>query len=212
MVKNPQKQQKEGKVKARKRRMKMRRKKNPKNLRKFPKKSPKIPGNSSGSDSEDLPLAKWAEKRKNRAKEEEEERRKRRRRRKDEEEEEEEWWRRGKDPPEVARLKRYLRAAGGRPNYKQLFRKCRSRREVLEALRGALRDLGLRGAPSLARCRRLGRRREEKAELAALDASNILPARSRRRNPENAPKSPPKSPLPPPDWSRLRGVVSSDSE
>ncbi|XP_030826621.1 HIRA-interacting protein 3 [Camarhynchus parvulus] len=185
----------------------------PQKAPKFAPKSPKFPPNSSGSDSEDLPLAKWAEKGRKRAKEEEEEEeRRKRRRRKAKEEEEEEWWRRGKDPPEVARLKRYLRAAGGRPNYKQLFRKCRSRREVLEALRGALRDLGLRGTPSLARCRRLGRRREEKAELAAFDASNILPARSRRRNPENAPKSPPKSPLPPPDWSRLRGVVSSDSE
>nr|XP_041575523.1 HIRA-interacting protein 3 [Taeniopygia guttata] len=180
---------------------------------KIARKSPKLPQKSAGSDSEDsedLPLAKWAEKRRKR--EREEERGTRKRRRKEEEEEEETWWNPRKDPPEVARMKRYLRAAGWRPNYKRLFRKCRSRREALEALRGALRELGLRGTPSLARCRRLGRRREERAELAALDASNILPARSRRRNAETAPKSPPRSPLPPPDWSRLRGVVDSDSE
>ncbi|XP_014118412.1 PREDICTED: HIRA-interacting protein 3 [Pseudopodoces humilis] len=179
----------------------------PKKPLKIPKKRRENSGSDS-EDSEDLPLAKWAEKGRKRGREKEEESGRKRRK----EEEGEEWWRQRKDTPEVTRLKRYLRAAGWRPNYKRLFRKCRSQRELLEALRGALRDMGLHGTPSLARCRRLRRRREEKAELAALDAANILPARSRRRNPENCQKSPPESPLPPPDWSRLRGIVSSDSE
>ncbi|XP_058716950.1 34 kDa spicule matrix protein-like [Poecile atricapillus] len=83
-------------------------------------------------DSEDLPLAKWAEKGRKRGREKEEEPGRKRRK---EEEEGEEWWRQRKDTPEVTRLKRYLRAAGWRPNYKRLFRKCRSQRELREALR-----------------------------------------------------------------------------
>ncbi|XP_074787089.1 HIRA-interacting protein 3 isoform X2 [Athene noctua] len=123
---------------------------------------------------------------------------------------------RGGDPPALRRLKRYLRLCGVRPNYKKLLGGCGGLREKLGVLRGELQALGLTGPPSLARCRRLRRRREEAAELAALDVANILPSagRSRRRNAWSPPKKNGASPPPPRpvDWSHLRGVISSDGE
>ncbi|KAF4015725.1 hypothetical protein G4228_007085 [Cervus hanglu yarkandensis] len=135
----------------------------------------------------------------------------------------------GEDHPAVRRLKRYIRACGAHRNYKKLLGSCRSRKERLSVLRAELEALGMKGNPSLEKCRALKEQREEAAEVASLDITNIISSsgRPRRRtawNPsgEAAPPgelyrrtldSDEERPRPPPpDWSHLRGIISSDGE
>ncbi|XP_052519300.1 HIRA-interacting protein 3 [Budorcas taxicolor] len=135
----------------------------------------------------------------------------------------------GEDHPAVRRLKRYIRACGAHRNYKKLLGSCRSRKERLSVLRAELEALGMKGNPSLEKCRALKEQREEAAEVASLDINNIISNsdRPRRRtawNPsgEAAPPgelycrtldSDEERPRPPPpDWSHLRGIISSDGE
>ncbi|XP_002756089.2 HIRA-interacting protein 3 isoform X1 [Callithrix jacchus] len=137
--------------------------------------------------------------------------------------------RRGGDHPAVMRLKRYIRACGAHRNYKKLLGSCRSHKERLSVLRAELEALGMKGNPSLEKCRALKEQREEAAEVAALDVANIISGsgRPRRRtawNPlgETAPPgelyqrtldSEEERPRPaPPDWSHMRGIISSDGE
>ncbi|XP_012319963.2 HIRA-interacting protein 3 [Aotus nancymaae] len=137
--------------------------------------------------------------------------------------------RRGEDHPAVMRLKRYIRACGAHRNYKKLLGSCRSHKERLSVLRAELEALGMKGNPSLEKCRALKEQREEAAEVAALDVANIISAsgRPRRRtawNPlgEAVPPgelyqrtldSEEERPRPaPPDWSHMRGIISSDGE
>ncbi|XP_020862336.1 HIRA-interacting protein 3 isoform X2 [Phascolarctos cinereus] len=82
--------------------------------------------------------------------------------------------RRGEDHPAVVRLKRYIRACGAHRNYKRLLGSCRSHQERLRVLKAELQDLGLEGNPSLEKCRAVKERREEAAEMASLDVSNII--------------------------------------
>lgn len=99
------------------------------------------------------------------------------------------------------RLKRYIRACGAYRNYKKLLGSCCSRKECLRVLRAELEALGMKGEaecgwgaagqglgcrgrgsrgssapgnPSLEKCRALKVQREEAAEVAALDVSNII--------------------------------------
>ncbi|XP_068919624.1 HIRA-interacting protein 3 isoform X2 [Petaurus breviceps papuanus] len=141
--------------------------------------------------------------------------------------------RRGEDHPAVVRLKRYIRACGAHRNYKRLLGSCRSHQERLRVLKAELQDLGLEGNPSLEKCRAVKERREEAAEMASLDVSNIISSsgRSRRRNAWNprgevglrqekpyhrraldSDGDEPKAHPPPTDWSNLRGIISSDGE
>lgn len=136
---------------------------------------------------------------------------------------------RGEDHPAVRKLKRYIRACGAHRNYKKLLGSCRSYKECLSVLRAELEALGMKGNPSLEKCRALKEQREEAAEVASLDITNIISSsgRPRRRtawNPsgEAAPPgelyrrtldSEEEQPHPPPpDWSHLRGIISSDGE
>ncbi|XP_007424402.1 HIRA-interacting protein 3 isoform X1 [Python bivittatus] len=127
------------------------------------------------------------------------------------------------DHPSIQRLKRYIRECGVWRNYKKLLAGCRSRRAQIEVLREELGSLGMKGAPSLAKCRALKQKREEAAEVASLDINNIIATegRPKRRNvwslyskPQESPSSPEELPLRhrPTDWSQLRGVISSDGE
>ncbi|XP_054848288.1 HIRA-interacting protein 3 [Eublepharis macularius] len=129
----------------------------------------------------------------------------------------------GEDHPSIQRLKRYIRACGMRRNYKKLLMGCRSRKAQLEVLKRELENIGLKGTPSLAKCKALKKKLEEAAEVASLDLSNIIvtEGRPKRRNvwslyskPEEPTRSPEGSPIrrPSTDWSRLRGVISSDDE
>ncbi|XP_075420836.1 HIRA-interacting protein 3 isoform X2 [Tenrec ecaudatus] len=137
--------------------------------------------------------------------------------------------RRSEDHPAVQRLKRYIRACGAYRNYKKLLGSCRSHKECLKVLRAELEALGMKGNPSMVKCRALKEQREEAAEVASLDVTNIISSsgRPRRRtawNPsgESAPVGEPYSRTldsederphhPPPDWSHLRGIISSDGD
>ncbi|XP_029395009.1 HIRA-interacting protein 3 [Mus pahari] len=135
----------------------------------------------------------------------------------------------GEDHPAVARLKRYIRACGAHRNYKKLLGSCRSNKERLSVLRAELEALGMKGNPSLEKCRALKLQREEAAEVAALDVANIISStgRPRRRNAWN-PSGERISPgelyhrtldseeerprQAPPDWSHMRGIISSDGD
>ncbi|GAB1292699.1 HIRA-interacting protein 3 [Apodemus speciosus] len=131
--------------------------------------------------------------------------------------------RHGEDHPAVVRLKRYIRACGAHRNYKKLLGSCGSHKERLSVLRAELEALGMKGNPSLEKCRALKQQREEAAEVASLDVANIISStgRPRRRtawNPsgehyhrtldsdEERPRQAP------PDWSHMRGVISSDGD
>ncbi|CAH6793121.1 HIRA-interacting protein 3 [Phodopus roborovskii] len=137
--------------------------------------------------------------------------------------------RRGEDHPTVVRLKRYIRACGAYRNYKKLLGSCHSHKECLSVLRAELEALGMKGNPSLEKCRALKEQREEAAEVASLDVANIISSsgRPRRRNAWN----PSGEGIPPgelyrrtldseeeqprrapPDWSHMQGIISSDGE
>ncbi|KAJ8798666.1 hypothetical protein J1605_016469 [Eschrichtius robustus] len=135
----------------------------------------------------------------------------------------------GEDHPSVMRLKRYIRACGAHRNYKKLLGSCRSHKERLSVLRAELEALGMKGNPSLEKCRVLKEQREEAAEVASLDITNIISGsgRPRRRTAWNpAGEAAPPGELyrrtldseeewprpPPPDWSHMRGIISSDGE
>ncbi|KAM5227363.1 HIRA-interacting protein 3 [Ctenodactylus gundi] len=138
--------------------------------------------------------------------------------------------RHGEDHPAVTRLKRYIRACGAYRNYKKLLGSCRSHKERLSVLRAELEALGMKGNPSLEKCRALKEQREEAAEVASLDVANIISStgRPRRRtawNPSGEAAPPGKlyrqtldseeeqqPRQAPPDWSHMRGIISSDGE
>uniref|UniRef100_A0A8D2DVV9 HIRA interacting protein 3 n=1 Tax=Sciurus vulgaris TaxID=55149 RepID=A0A8D2DVV9_SCIVU len=137
--------------------------------------------------------------------------------------------RRGEDHPAVMRLKRYIRACGAHRNYKKLLGSCRSHKERLSVLRAELEALGMKGNPSLEKCRALKEQREEEAEVASLDVANIISGsgRPRRRTAWNpSGEAVPSGELycrtldseeeqprqAPPDWSHMRGIISSDGE
>ncbi|KAG9468172.1 hypothetical protein GDO78_013607 [Eleutherodactylus coqui] len=133
--------------------------------------------------------------------------------------------------PSIVRLKKYILTCGARKNYKKLFQDCRSVKSMVEVLKKELEDLGVKGKPSLEKCRVVRLKREEAAELAELDTSNIIATagRPRRRttwNPyQTSPKhesspyhktvgtdsegeeGPPRKKRPM-DWSSLRGIIS----
>lgn len=135
----------------------------------------------------------------------------------------------GEDHPAVVRLKRYIRACGAHRNYKKLLGSCSSHKERLSVLRAELEALGMKGNPSLEKCRALKQQREEAAEVASLDVANIISStgRPRRRNAWN-PSGEGISPgelyhrtldseeerprQAPPDWSHMRGIISSDGD
>lgn len=129
----------------------------------------------------------------------------------------------------MVRLKRYIRACGAHRNYKKLLGSCSSHKERLSVLRAELEALGMKGNPSLEKCRALKQQREEAAEVASLDVANIISStgRPRRRtawNPSGEGISPGKlyhrtldsdeerPRQAPPDWSHMRGVISSDGD
>ncbi|XP_023576586.1 HIRA-interacting protein 3 isoform X2 [Octodon degus] len=137
--------------------------------------------------------------------------------------------RHGEDHPAVTRLKRYIRACGAHRNYKKLLGSCRSHKERLSVLRAELEALGMKGNPSLEKCRALKEQREAEAEAASLDVANIISSsgRPRRRTAWNpSGEAPPFGELyhrtldsedeqprqAPPDWSHMRGIISSDGE
>ncbi|XP_058037703.1 HIRA-interacting protein 3 [Ahaetulla prasina] len=125
--------------------------------------------------------------------------------------------------PSIQRLKRYIRECGVRQNYKKLLAGCHSRKAQIKVLKEELDSLGIKGTPTLAKCKALKQKREEAAEVASLDINNIIATegRPKRRKvwslynkPQESPSSPEESIVRHhiTDWSQLRGVISSDGE
>ncbi|XP_043956923.1 HIRA-interacting protein 3 isoform X2 [Gambusia affinis] len=137
----------------------------------------------------------------------------------------------------VVRLKRYIALCGVRRNYKKLLDGCRSTRSKVTVLKKELEDLGLRGNPSIEKCKKIRLKREEAQELAELDVDNIISTeagRPRRRGTSamqvhkeppssyqrtlnsdsesdqenNAPKGRRKIS----EWANLHGIISDDAD
>ncbi|CAL8273010.1 unnamed protein product [Lota lota] len=108
----------------------------------------------------------------------------------------------------VLRLKRYISLCGARRNYKKLFEGCRSIRSKVAVLKKELEDLGVKGLPSIEKCKKARLNREEAQELAELDVSNIITTQGRpkRRGP-SAWQEPLSSPA-----ARYKRTVNSDSD
>uniref|UniRef100_H2ZTD1 HIRA interacting protein 3 n=1 Tax=Latimeria chalumnae TaxID=7897 RepID=H2ZTD1_LATCH len=85
------------------------------------------------------------------------------------------------DHPTIKRLKRYILTCGARRNYKKLFQGCRSNKAKIQVLRKELENLGVKGNPSLEKCKAVKLKREEDEELASLDISNIIHTQGRPR-------------------------------
>ncbi|MEQ2298250.1 hypothetical protein AMECASPLE_003352 [Ameca splendens] len=79
----------------------------------------------------------------------------------------------------VVRLKRYIALCGVRRNYKKLLDGCRSTRSKVAVLKKELEDLGVRGNPSIEKCKKIRLKREEAQELAELDVNNIITTEGR---------------------------------
>ncbi|MEQ2274974.1 hypothetical protein XENORESO_017155 [Xenotaenia resolanae] len=79
----------------------------------------------------------------------------------------------------VVRLKRYIALCGVRRNYKKLLDGCRSTRSKVAVLKKELEDLGVRGNPSIEKCKKIRLKREEAQELAELDVDNIITTEGR---------------------------------
>ncbi|MEE6522807.1 hypothetical protein FKM82_021422 [Ascaphus truei] len=141
------------------------------------------------------------------------------------------------DHSSVTRLKRYIVTCGARRNYKKLLHNCRSVKAIVQILKRELEELGVKGTPTLEKCRVVRLKREEAAELASLDTCNIIATvgRPRRRTTWNPYQmSPPRDASPvgykkamgsdsegdeapprkkrPMDWSNLKGIISDDGD
>ncbi|XP_072422711.1 HIRA-interacting protein 3 [Chiloscyllium punctatum] len=140
--------------------------------------------------------------------------------------------RRQDEHPTLKRLKRYIVACGVRRNYKKLFADCRTDKSRIRVLRRELEELGIKGNPSLEKCKALRFKRDEEAELASLDVANIIHSegRPRRRRgtswdldpirPESYKRTLPSDsdeeleerPRKLTMWSNLQGLISDDCE
>uniref|UniRef100_A0A670YSK1 HIRA interacting protein 3 n=1 Tax=Pseudonaja textilis TaxID=8673 RepID=A0A670YSK1_PSETE len=76
--------------------------------------------------------------------------------------------------PFIQRLKRYIWECGAHRNYKKLLADCHSHKARIKALKEELESLGVKGPPSLAKCKAIKQKREEAAEMASLDINNII--------------------------------------
>ncbi|XP_070583705.1 HIRA-interacting protein 3-like [Erythrolamprus reginae] len=117
-------------------------------------------------------------------------------------------------------LKRLIWECGVRQNYKKLLASCHSDEAQIEILKRQLSHIGIKGTPTLAKCKALKQKREEQAELDSLDVNNIIVTEGRPRRQKvwslynKSPSSPDELIVrrKTTDWSRLRGVISSDEE
>ncbi|XP_056257617.1 HIRA-interacting protein 3 isoform X1 [Seriola aureovittata] len=139
------------------------------------------------------------------------------------------------DDKAIVRLKRYIAVCGARQNYKKLLDGCHSVHSVVAVLNKTLQDLGVRGQPTIKKCKKVRIKREQAQELAGLDVSNIISTQGRpkRRGAWQAKHDPPSSTYlrtlnsgseseeendthrgrrRATDWANLRGVISDDAE
>ncbi|TRY95658.1 hypothetical protein DNTS_017852 [Danionella cerebrum] len=112
----------------------------------------------------------------------------------------------------VSRLKRYIALCGVRRNYKKMFEDCRSVKSKVALLRKELEELGVKGNPSIEKCKKARLKREEAQEVAELDLTNIITTegRPRRRAASGAAWPPAQSASSPP--CSYKRTVDSDSD
>ncbi|KAM6949210.1 HIRA-interacting protein 3 [Aplochiton taeniatus] len=129
----------------------------------------------------------------------------------------------------VVRLKRYVALCGVRRNYKKLFEGHGTEQSKITVLKQELKSLGVKGRPSMEKCKRVRLRREEAQELADLDQSNIISTKGRptRRSASAWQRPGHKASIPSgsdsaeepsrgqqraTDWSKLQGIISDDGD
>lgn len=136
----------------------------------------------------------------------------------------------------IVRLKRYIGLCGVRRNYKKLLGNCKSVRSKIAVLKKELEDLGIKGQPTIEKCKKLKKKRERAQEIAELDVSNIITTQGRPKrrgtsiqlervepltsthvrclnsnsesDEENRKRTGHKRTT---DWGNLRGVISDDA-
>eukprot|EP00794_Sanderia_malayensis_P006894 gene6894-7672_t len=80
-----------------------------------------------------------------------------------------------KESSKMIRLKRYLSISGIKVrNYSTFFEGCKSKKSKEMKLMKLLEDEGLKGAPTIEKCKKLRKKREVKQEISELDLSNII--------------------------------------
>ncbi|KAJ3583707.1 hypothetical protein NHX12_015821 [Muraenolepis orangiensis] len=108
----------------------------------------------------------------------------------------------------VLRLKRYIALCGLKRNYKKLLEGCRSVHSKVAVLKKELEDAGIKGQPSLKKCKKVQLKIEEARDLADLDVSNIISTQGRPKRRAASPWGKPQaSPA-----ARYKRTVNSDSE
>ncbi|GLH07689.1 Uncharacterized protein GBIM_13134 [Gryllus bimaculatus] len=81
----------------------------------------------------------------------------------------------GKMEIKINNLKKYVRACGIRiNNYTTFWEGCKNDKQKADKLSKVLEDFGLKGKPSLQRCKKLRKKAERKREVEELDLSNII--------------------------------------
>ncbi|XP_035233616.1 HIRA-interacting protein 3-like isoform X2 [Stegodyphus dumicola] len=113
----------------------------------------------------------------------------------------------------IEHLKKYVRTAGIRVNsYPKLFENCQSVKSKVEKLMELLQKEGLKGRPTLEKCKKLKKKIETKKEIAELDVTNILQSQGRPKRglSSNNSRQIKKSPTPLKNFSRLQDIVDSE--
>lgn len=113
----------------------------------------------------------------------------------------------------LSNLMRYVRACGVHVgNYAKIFEGCNSMKSKEEKLTNMLKDLGIKGRPSLSQCKKIRLKREEEREVAELDVGNIMSG-NRRSQSKSAILSAQKENEPPTSRKYVFGSLSDlDSE
>lgn len=75
----------------------------------------------------------------------------------------------------IQMLKKYLNIAGVKvKSYNDIWANCRSNDAKIKCLKELLKKNGMKGRPSLEKCKRLREENEKMREVSELDASNII--------------------------------------
>lgn len=114
----------------------------------------------------------------------------------------------------IEHLKKYLRLSGIHINsYDKLFADCKSMKAKTEKLLSILHEKGMKGRPTIEKCKKLKKKIETKKEISELDTSNIIKTegRPKRGSGDKIPmvKKNESSPVQK-RFSRLRDIIDSE--
>ncbi|KAK0078638.1 hypothetical protein PV326_009226 [Microctonus aethiopoides] len=121
---------------------------------------------------------------------------------------------------EIARLKKYIHAAGIKvKKYDDLWSNCKSNKQKIDRLKLLLEENGISGRPTLQKCEMAKAKREQDREIAELDLKNIISEARITRSMKNCSKkssstssSSQLSSLPQQKIRKRIQIVDSDSE